>query len=79
MAAWDGEEVTEVGCFGDRGTDVKCFISVWDAADGGAIIQVLGEHSFIHRRKLTSIGAESMTGAGNVEEDGKDIGERRCG
>ena len=57
VAAWDGEEVTEVGCFGDRGTDVKCFISVWDAADGGAIIQVFGVHSIVHRQRLAISGA----------------------
>ena len=60
-------------------TDAECFLGVWDASDVGAIIQVLGDHYIVHRRRLASGGAESTTGAGKVGADGKDLGERRGG
>ena len=57
--------------------DTKFFLGVWDAADDGVIIQVLGANSIIHRQLLTSSGVEYATGAGNMGSDGKYIGERR--
>ena len=53
----DGEKVTEVGCCVYGGTDVECFLVVWDATNAGAIIQVLGAHSIFHIQRLASGGA----------------------
>ena len=79
VLARDVEESAEVGCCGDGGTDAEFFLGVWDAADGGATIQVLGSHYIIHTRRLARGGAEYATGMGKVGEDGKDIGDRRGG
>ena len=51
------EEAMEVGCCVEIGTDMECFLGVWDAADGGAIIQVLGAHFIIHKQQLAISGA----------------------
>ena len=41
------EEATEVSCCEYRGTYEQDFISVWDAADGTELIEVLGTHFFV--------------------------------
>ena len=79
VLAWVGEESREVGCCGDKGIDGEGLLVVWDATDGGFFIKVLGNHSIFHRRQLASGGAESATGTGEVEINGKDIGDRRGG
>ena len=58
---------------------ILCHFGVWDTADDGSIIQLIGAHYIFHRHKLTSGGAEYLTGPGKVGADGKDIGERRGG
>ena len=77
MSVWDGEEATEVGRCGDAETDAYCFLGVRDADDRSAIIQVIGAHYIVHRKRLDSSGAEYEMGAGKVGTDSKDIGEIR--
>ena len=55
--------------------DAECFICVWDAAEGGDIVQLLGAHSIIHRRRLASGGAVSETGTVKVWANEKYPGE----
>ena len=79
MLERDGKKATKVGGCGYGGMDAECFLSIWDAADGGAIIQLFGTHFIVHRRRLDISGVESAMGAEKVGTDGKDIGERRVG
>ena len=59
--------------------DAECILGVWDAAGGGAVIQVIGAYFIIHTHRLDRGGVESATGAGKLGVNGKDIGERICG
>ena len=56
-----------------------CFLGVWDATDGGDIIQLLVTRCIFHRQIMASSEADSATGAGKVGAGGKYIGERRGG
>ena len=58
--------------------DAEFFLGVWDTADGGAIIQVLGMHYIVHRKLLASGGVEYATGTGKVVVDGKYLGRERA-
>ena len=74
VSTQDVDESMEVGCCGDVGMDGECFIGVWYATDGSAVIQVIGIHYTVHRQQLASGGAESATSAGKVGADGKYLG-----
>ena len=69
----------EVGCCRDRGTYGEGLLGIWDAADGGAFIQVLGTHSVIHQHRLDIGGSEYATRSGKVGGNGKYLGGRKTG
>ena len=74
-----GYEATEVGYCRDIGTDGECLLGIWDASDSGTFIQVLRTHYVVHRQQLASGGSESVTGAGEVGSNGKDLVDIRVG
>ena len=79
MLAQVGEEATEVGCCGDGVMDREGLLGAWDAASGVTFIKVLGTHSVVHQLQMARGEAEYVKGAGKVGNNGKYIGEIRCG
>ena len=75
MPAWDREEVTEVGCLGDRGIDGEVILGIWDTADGGLFVPLPGTNIFVRQQRLFGGGTEPLEGAGKTRKAGEDIGK----
>ena len=69
--------MTEVVYCIDGLSDAECFLSIWEAADRGDIIQILGVHYIVHRQQLVSGVLEYSMRAGKFGVDGKYCSDRR--
>ena len=70
-----GERVTKAGCCGDKGTDGKGLLGVWDTADGSYFVQLLGTNVVVIPRQLNGGGIEPTAGAEKVGTTGEAFGE----
>ena len=76
VSARDGEEVTEVVCWGDRGMGGEVILVVQDTVDGGSFVQGLGTNIVVLWRRLDGSGTEPTDGAGKVGTTSEDFGKR---
>ena len=79
MLARDGEEAKEVAGRKDRGADGVGLLGLWDTADGGLLILVLGMNVVVHWQQLASGVTEPLEGAGKMGTSDGDLSKGGIG